>query len=106
MKSSNPRNRVLFLLSIPVFLFLVIPTAIVIPVALNDSRYITFPPEGFSTAAIAGFFADPAWTTALPASLQAALIAILFGVLLGGTAAVALHGKKFPGQQLVMGLIL
>lgn len=49
MKTTNPQHRVLALLSVPVFLFLVIPTAIVVPVALNDSRYITFPPEGFSS---------------------------------------------------------
>jgi len=106
MKPSNPLGRALFLLSAPVFLFLVVPTAIVIPVALNDSRYITFPPDGVSIAAIAGFFADTAWTSALVASLQAALIAILIGVLLGGTAAVALHGRKFPGQAALTGLIL
>ena len=46
MKTTNPQHRLLALLSIPVFLFLVIPTAIVVPVALNDSRYITFPPGG------------------------------------------------------------
>ena len=106
MKTTNPQHRLLALLSIPVFLFLVIPTAIVVPVALNDSRYITFPPEGISFAAVAGFFADRAWTSALTASLQSAAIAVVIGVLLGATAAIGLHGRKFPGQPAVVGLIL
>ncbi|MHA7289110.1 MULTISPECIES: ABC transporter permease [Micrococcaceae] len=106
MQTTNPRQRLLTLLSIPVFLFLVVPTAIVVPVALNDSRYITFPPEGISFAAVAGFFADKAWTSALTASLQSAVIAVVIGVILGATAAIGLHGRKFPGQQAVVGLIL
>jgi putative spermidine/putrescine transport system permease protein len=106
MKTTNPQHRLIPLLSLPVFLFLVIPTLIVVPVALNDSRYITFPPEGLSFAAVAGFFADTAWTSALSASLQSAGIAVVIGVIIGSTAAIALHGRSFPGKSAVMGLIL
>ncbi|BCW34567.1 polyamine ABC transporter permease [Arthrobacter sp. StoSoilA2] len=106
MKTTNPQHRLIPLLSLPVFLFLVIPTLIVVPVALNDSRYITFPPEGLSFAAVAGFFADTAWTSALAASLQSAGIAVVIGVAIGSTAAIALHGRTFPGKSAVMGLIL
>ncbi|MHA7221995.1 ABC transporter permease [Arthrobacter sp. RHLT1-20] len=106
MRTTNPQHRLLALLSLPVFLFLVIPTAIVVPVALNDSRYITFPPEGVSFAAVAGFFADRAWTSALTASLQSAGIAVVIGVLLGATAAIGLHGRKFPGQSAVFGCLI
>jgi putative spermidine/putrescine transport system permease protein len=104
--AAKGQRRLLPILSIPIFLFLVIPTAIVIPVALNDSRYITFPPEGVSFAAVQGFFEDHAWTSALSASLQSAAIAVVLGVLLGATAAIGLHGRKFPGQPAVVGLIL
>ncbi len=100
------QHRSLILASLPVFVFLVVPTLIVVPVALNDSRYITFPPQSFSSAAVAGFFADRAWTSALLASLQAAGIAMALAVLLGGSAAVALHARKFVGRSLVTGLIL
>lgn len=100
------RRRLLSLLSLPVFAFLVVPTLIVVPVALNNSRYITFPPEGISLAAVQGFFEDRAWTSALSASMQAAVIAVLLGVVFGASAAIGLHGRKFPGQQAVVGLIL
>lgn len=94
------------LLSIPVFVFLVVPTLIVVPVALNNSRYIRFPPEAFSTTAVTGFFADQAWTSALLASLEAASIAVALAVLFGASAAVALHQRTFPGRSAVVGLIL
>ena len=106
MKTTSLQQRVLGLLSFPVFLFLVVPTAIVVPVALNDSRYITFPPEGISFAAVAGFFADTAWTSAMTASLQSAAIAVVIAVVLGATAAIGLHGRKFRGQSAVVGFIL
>jgi putative spermidine/putrescine transport system permease protein len=106
MKTISLQQRVLGLLSFPVFLFLVVPTAIVVPVALNDSRYITFPPEGISFAAVAGFFADRAWTSAMTASLQSAAIAVVIAVVLGATAAIGLHGRKFRGQSAVVGFIL
>jgi putative spermidine/putrescine transport system permease protein len=91
---------------VPVFLFLVVPTAIVVPVAFNRSRYITFPPDQLSTEAISGFFGDPAWMSALLASLQASGIAVVVAVLLGGSAAVALHGRTFPGRAVVTGVII
>ena len=42
----------------------------------------------------------------MTASLQSAGIAVFIGVLLGATAAIGLHGRKFPGQPAVVGLIL
>lgn len=106
MKTTSLQQRLLGLLSFPVFLFLVVPTAIVVPVALNDTRYITFPPEGTSFAAVVGFFADTAWTSAMTASLQSAAIAVVIAVVLGATAAIGLHGRKFRGQSAVVGFIL
>ncbi|MFI5688738.1 ABC transporter permease [Streptomyces sp. NPDC051636] len=92
--------------SVPVFVFLVVPTLIVLPVAFTGSRYITFPPQQLSTAAVTGFFSDQAWMTALSASLQAAGVSVVIAVLLGGTAAVALHGREFPGKAAVTGVLL
>ena len=65
MKTTSPQHRLVALLSLPIFLFLVIPTAIVVPVALTTAGTSPFPPEGLSFAAVAGFFADKAWTSAL-----------------------------------------
>ncbi|MEU1409115.1 ABC transporter permease [Streptomyces sp. NPDC005728] len=92
--------------SVPVFVFLVVPTLIVLPMAFTGSRYITFPPKQLSIEAVTGFFRDQAWMSALSASLQAAAIAVVIAMLLGGTAAVALHGRTFPGKAAVTGVLL
>jgi putative spermidine/putrescine transport system permease protein len=106
MRSASSRHVPAMLLAVPVFIFLVVPTAIVLPMAFNQSRYIKFPPDHFSTDAVAGFFGDQEWTSALLASVQAAGIAVALAVVLGGSAAVALHGRTFPGRSAVIGVIL
>ncbi|MGW3690639.1 ABC transporter permease [Streptomyces sp. NPDC005125] len=106
MRRASPRHRAALLTAVPVFVFLVVPTAIVLPVAFNQSQYITFPPQRWSTDAIVGFFNDPAWTSALLSSLQAAAMAVTLAVVVGGSAAVALHGRRFPGKSVINGVIL
>ncbi|MGW7385578.1 ABC transporter permease [Streptomyces sp. NPDC054794] len=106
MRLTRPRHVSSLIASVPVFVFLVVPTLIVLPVAFTGSRYITFPPKQLSTDAVTGFFGDQAWMAALSASLQAAGVAVVIAVLLGGTAAVALHGRVFPGKAAVTGLLL
>ncbi|MFG2828146.1 ABC transporter permease [Streptomyces sp. NPDC048434] len=106
MRLTRPRHVSSLIASVPVFVFLVVPTLIVLPVAFTGSRYITFPPKQLSTEAVTGFFGDQAWMAALSASLQAAVVAVVIAVVVGGTAAVALHGRAFPGKAAVTGLLL
>ncbi|MFH8775755.1 MULTISPECIES: ABC transporter permease [unclassified Streptomyces] len=106
MRLARPRHVSSLIASVPVFVFLVVPTLIVLPVAFTGSRYITFPPKQLSTNAVTGFFDDQAWMAALSASLQAAGVAVVMAVAIGGTAAVALHGRTFPGKAAVTGLLL
>jgi len=100
------RRRIGLLVSPPVFAFLVAPTLIVIPVALTSTNFIKFPPDQLSFRAISGFLADPAWTGAAVASFQAAGIAIVVGLIAGGSAAVALHRRQFRGKGLLTAIIL
>ncbi|MEU4040322.1 ABC transporter permease [Streptomyces collinus] len=106
MRLTRPRHVSSLIASLPVFVFLVVPTLIVLPVAFTGSRYIIFPPKQLSTDAVTGFFGDTAWMAALSASLQAAGVAVVVAVVIGGTAAVALHGRTFPGKAAVTGLLL
>ncbi|MEU9546023.1 ABC transporter permease [Streptomyces mirabilis] len=106
MRLTKPRHVSSLIALVPVFVLLVVPTLIVLPVAFTGSRYITFPPGQLSTDAVTGFFRDQAWMAALSASLQAAGVAVAIAVAIGGTAAVALHGRTFPGKAAVTGLLL
>ncbi len=101
-----PRAFVLTLICSPVFLFLVLPTAVVIPMALTPQRYLEFPPSGISGHSFADFATDEAWTSAGVTSLKVAAIAVVIALVMGASAAIALHGARFRGKGLVVGVIV
>lgn len=105
---SGPSRGVLFpvLCALPVFAFLILPTALIIPMAFTSRRYLEFPPSGFSTKPFEDFAGDAAWTSAALTSLKVAGIAVGLACLAGATAAIALHGSKFRGKGIVVGLII
>lgn len=100
------KSIIQYLVVSPILLFLVVPTAVVIPMALTPRRYIEFPPSGLSVHAFADVFHDPAWMSAAATSLQVALIAMLVSCFAGATAAIGLHGRKFRGKGMLVGFIL
>jgi putative spermidine/putrescine transport system permease protein len=99
-------SKLLFAAAVPILLFLIIPTLIVIPMALTSRDLIEFPPSGISTRTFSELAADTRYVAAAITSLKVALVAILISTITGTTAAVALHGARFPGKGLVIGLIL
>lgn len=92
--------------ALPVFAFLILPTALIIPMAFTSRRYLEFPPSGFSSKPFQDFVEDAAWTNAAVTSLKVAAIAVGLACLVGATAAVGLHGAKFRGKGVVVGLII
>jgi putative spermidine/putrescine transport system permease protein len=94
------------LLALPVLAFLLLPTLIVVPVALSTSDYLRFPPQGLSLRAVRGFLDDPGWTAAALASLQVALWATAIGLAVGAPAAVAMHRRSFFGKGLLTAVLL
>jgi len=89
-----------------IFAFLVIPTLIVVPMALTPKNILEFPPSGFSLHSFADFFASDEWMSSLLISVEVAVIAVAVATVVGALAAIALHGAKFRGCGLVVGLIL
>lgn len=91
---------------VPVLIFLLLPTLIVIPMALTPKRLIEFPPSGFSLHSFDDLVSDQRWTDAALVSLKVAAVAVLLAVLVATTAAIGLHGRSFPGRSLLVGIIL
>ncbi|MFN8204670.1 MAG: ABC transporter permease [Solirubrobacteraceae bacterium] len=90
----------------PVFVFLVLPSLIVVPLAFTSSRVIEWPPPSFSLDTFGKFFADSAWTSAMASSFVIALAVMVIAVIVGTMAAIALGGKSFRGRGLLTGMIL
>ncbi len=100
-------SRIIYWVSLTVaFLFLVLPLLIVLPLAFNDSTFLTYPMEGFSLRWFHEFFTVPPWLYTLGNSVKVALGTMVLGVVVGGLAAMGtmLMGKW--GQILLSALFV
>lgn len=97
---------VLWAVTICIFAFLVVPTLIVVPMALTPKDILEFPPGGFSLHSFVDFFSSSEWMASLMMSVEVAVIAVVVSTTVGTLAAIALHGAKFRGRDLIVGLIL
>lgn len=93
-------------LGILLVVFLVLPTAIVIPMAFTPGRYIEFPPSGLSGHAFTALFHSSAWRASTWASVQVALLAVAVGLVAGSLAAVAVHRRSGFAARLATALIV
>jgi len=84
----------------------VLPSLIIVPMALTKGDLIQFPPIWISTHAFTDYLGDPAWVDSTVLSFKVSLLAVAVGAVAGATAAIALHGRRFPGRNLVAGLIM
>lgn len=71
-----------------VYVFLLLPTAIVILTSLNAAEYLSFPPTGFSLRWYRSFFAARQFTEAFRFSIWLGISAAFFAVLVGTPAAI------------------
>lgn len=87
-------------------LLVVIPIAIVVPLATTEARIMSFPPKGFTLDWFASVLTSPRWTARLVASLQVATIVAVVATVLGTMTAMGLARSHFRGRRLVYGIIL
>jgi putative spermidine/putrescine transport system permease protein len=100
------RSNAVLVALLPILLFLVAPTVVVVPMALTDGGYIQFPPNGLSFRHFATFIFDPSWEEAVVTSLKVVAIAVTIGLVAGTGAAIALHGTQFPGKGVLVAIVL
>lgn len=94
------------LVVLPVFVFLLVPTAAVVLMAFTPRGYVEFPPSGFSTRHLTAFFSDRRWIDAIADSLQVAALAVAIAVVTGTAAAIALGNRAFRGKGALLGFLL
>src|SRR5579871_3427698 len=104
------RNRVgaalLLAVSVPIVVFLLLPSLIIIPMALTKGQLIQFPPEWISVHAFADYLQDASWMRSTLLSFEVSALAVVLGCMTGTAAAIALHARQFPGKGIVTGVIL
>jgi len=94
-------RALLFAACAPILLLLVLPSLIIVPMALTKGDLIQVPPIWISVHSFADYLGDPAWVSSTLLSCKVSALAVAIGATAGSAAAIAMHGR-----HLASGLIL
>ena len=91
----------LWIFSIIIIAWLVLPTLVIVPISFNAAPSLDFPPKGWSLQWYEKFFTDPTWLRALGNTIQIALLTTVAATTLGILAALGLAKLRFKGKALL-----
>lgn len=114
---ATPSERVWYYsfrtLCVLIFIFLVGPIFVIIPLSFNELPYFTFTPEmlsfdpaGYSTKWYREFFTEDSWQKAVQNSFLIAVFATLISTFLGTLAALGLSRPEMPFRKTIMALLI
>ncbi len=89
-----------------VYLYLLAPILIVIPVSFSEAAYLVFPPRGFSLRWYANFFSLRELTDALALSARLAVTVTVASITIGTMASFALVRYRFAGKDVLRTLFM
>ena len=96
-----------------IFIFLITPILVVMPLSFNAQNYFTFTPEmlrfdpaGFSLKHYQDFFNNDEWQRSFWNSLIIAPIATIISVSLGTLAAIGLSQSHVPAKRAIMAILI
>jgi len=89
-----------------VFLFLVAPILVIIPLSFSSEPWFTYPLPGLSLRWYQDFFLNERWRIAIDNSLIIAISSTLLATLLGTLAALGLSRGNIPLRGLIMGILI
>ncbi|MBE1276751.1 ABC transporter permease [Enterovibrio baiacu] len=96
-----------------IFLFLIGPLLVIIPLSFNAEPYFTFTPEmlsfrpeGFSLRWYDDFFSSESWQTAIKNSLIVAIASTILATVLGTVAALGLSSRYMPYKDAIMAILI
>ena len=96
-----------------IFVFLITPILVVLPLSFNAQDFFTFTPEmlrfdpeGYSLKHYRDFFTNNEWQRSFKNSLIIAPIATLISVSLGTLAAIGLSQAHVPGRRAIMAMLI
>ncbi|GGH28010.1 putative spermidine/putrescine transport system permease protein [Cribrihabitans marinus] len=96
-----------------IFIFLITPILVVMPLSFNAEDFFTFTPEmlrfdpeGYSLKHYQDFFTNSDWQLSFRNSLIIAPIATIISVSLGTLAAIGLSQSHVPGRRAIMAILI
>ncbi|MGO4622831.1 ABC transporter permease [Ensifer sp. 2YAB10] len=92
------------LLVASIYLFLLAPILIVLPLSFSNDSYITFPPESWGFRWYGAMFSHSGFINALWISLTIAVTVTVLSLAAGVPAAFAIRRRRFAGRELLLNL--
>ncbi len=96
-----------------VFLFLITPIVVIIPLAFNAQPYFTFTeamlsldPEGYSLRWYEALLGSREWTSSIRNSFIIAISSTIIATTLGTIAALGLNRKQMPYKGVIMAVLI
>ncbi|KGJ07672.1 ABC transporter permease [Paracoccus versutus] len=87
-------------------LFLLLPILFIVALSFGNSRWLIFPPPGWTLKWYGDLFADPRWLQAAFTSAKIAAIVMVLSVAIGLLASLALVRGRFRGRAVLRGFFL
>ncbi len=100
-RRKNHGKILLGLIAGAVFAFLVLPTILVVPMSFTATKFLVFPPEGFTMHWHHKFFTDDRWISPTLFSLKLAFITTLVSLIIGTMASLAMARGILPGKSIL-----
>jgi putative spermidine/putrescine transport system permease protein len=100
----QPISATLKITATVMFLFLLAPVILVLPISFSGENYMVFPPATWSTKWYGAFFADSKMLGALGTSTLLALVVMTLSLAIGLPAAYAIVRLKFRGAEALLNL--
>jgi putative spermidine/putrescine transport system permease protein len=95
-----------WLLCTEVFMFLVAPILVIVPLSFNAGAFFTYPLAGVSLRWYREFFSGVQWQRAVENSLIVGVGATVVATFLGTLAALGLHRVRLPFRSAIVAILL
>jgi ABC-type spermidine/putrescine transport system permease subunit II len=102
MSSGSKREHgkiVLAIFSSAMFIFMILPSLIAIPMSFTNTKFLVFPPQGFTLGWYQNFITDENWMGPAFLSLRVAILTALISVCLGTMTSLALVRGTLPFKK-------
>ncbi|WP_426958667.1 ABC transporter permease [Muricoccus radiodurans] len=105
MSRLSPGRIGFLILVVLMFIYLLAPVIMVIPMSFSGANSLVWPPPSWSTRWYAAILQDAEMAAALRNSLVLASIVTALSLTIGGAAAYALNRGRYPGREAMSALL-
>lgn len=104
--SFKPGNIIFWTFCLLVFVYLIFPIMIIIPISFSASEYLGFPPKGFSLKWYQAYLGSEEWLYPTLQSLKVAFLTTIFSTIIGTLASFGLVRGNFRGKRIIQAFII